>query len=329
MTEINLTLTIETSPEQIDRIMQISNGIKITDAAAIAKLDYKGDLSARKEMDLILQTTDILYGNKKPNNLIARSPELKWIQLPFAGVDRYLDDNLVKSGITVTNARGIHATAITEYILTYMLMFAKQMPLLHDMQRRHEYHRAFGTFLRGKTAGILGLGSIGKETARICKSFGMRVIALRRHTGRSKTRNVDMILPPERLTELLSESDFVVVCLPLTPSTEDMIGKTELSAMKKTACIINIGRGRVVNEDALIQALEDKTIAGAGLDVFATEPLPPDSKFWKLDNVIITPHVSGDYEDYYAVAFEVFIENLKRYVNGKRLRNIVNKKLGY
>ena len=178
--------------------------------------------------------------------------------------------------------------------------------------------------------GVVGLGSIGREVARLTKAFGMRVIATRRSArDTSRARYVDKLFPATQLHGLLVESDYVAVTLPLTSETREIIGEAELNAMKSTGYIINIGRGGLIDEEALIRALKEKRIAGAGLDVTAVEPLPPDSPLWDLDNVIISPHISGGMEDYIARATDVFCKNLDRYLIGKRLINIIDKKKGY
>ena len=184
--------------------------------------------------------------------------------------------------------------------------------------------------LRSKTVGIVGLGSIGREVARLAKAFGMRVIATRRSVKRvTRARNVDMVLPGEELLTLLSESDFVVMALPFTPGTDRLIGERELKAMKPTAYLVNVGRGRTLDESALICALDEGWIAGAGLDAYAIEPLPAESRLWDLPNVILNPHIAGRLANYAKVATDLFCDQLKRYVNGKKLFNIVNKKIGY
>ena len=247
-----------------------------------------------------------------------------------AGVNVVLNREIIESPVTLTNVSGIHATPIGEVVLQYMLMFVKRAPLhfQHKLERR--WNRLTPTVLRSKTVGIVGLGSIGREVARLAKAFGMRVLATRRSAKQAgRTRYVDMLLPPEKLKELLAESDFVVLALPLTPETSQIIGEDELRAMKSTAYLINIARGDVVDEEALTRALEENRIAGAGLDVFATEPLPPDSKLWELPNVILSPHVAGGMEDYVPRATEVFLENLARYTSGRKLLKAVDKNRGY
>jgi phosphoglycerate dehydrogenase-like enzyme len=184
--------------------------------------------------------------------------------------------------------------------------------------------------LRSKTVGIVGLGHIGREVARLAKAFGMRVVATRRSARQSqRARYVDRLFAPDQLLQLLSESDFVVLTLPLTKETHKIIGEAELRSMKPTAYLINVARGQVVDEEALARVLEEHRIAGAGLDVFTREPLPADSRLWKLPNVIISPHIAGYMENYSEQATAVFCENLRRYLGGKRLINVVGKERGY
>jgi phosphoglycerate dehydrogenase-like enzyme len=209
-------------------------------------------------------------------------------------------------------------------------MFAKKAPLCFQMQQKHEWKRFMPSVLRSKTVGIVGLGSIGREVARLSRAFGMRVVATRRSVRKARRAGyADLLLPSGQLKQLLSESDYVVIATPLTPETTGLIGEAELRAMKPTACLINIARGGIVDEEALIRALKEKWIAGAGLDVTAREPLPADSPLWELDNVILSPHIAGGMEDYVMQATELFCDNLRRYLDGRKLRNVINKKKGY
>jgi len=176
----------------------------------------------------------------------------------------------------------------------------------------------------------VGLGHIGREVARLAKAFGMEVMATRRSAKPgARARYVDKLLTPEQLPQLLSNSDFLVLSLPATPGTRKLIGEKELRTMKPTAYLINVARGAVIDEEALIRALKGNWIAGAGLDVFSAEPLPSDSKLWELPNLIFSPHISGNLDNYYKLSTELFCENLRRYVNGKRLFNVVDRKKGY
>jgi len=327
---INLLITTPFSEESLQMISSISPRIKLQDVSGLVRAEYRGDKSAAGKLDILLQEAEVIYSARLPAKVLERAPNLKWIQVTSAGVDRFLTGEMLQSPVILTNASGIHATPIGEFILQFMLMFAKQAPFCFEMKQKKEWQRFSATTLRDKTVGIVGLGSIGKEAARLCKAFGMRVIAVRRSAKQAgRAGNVDRLLPPSGLPELLSESDYVVITLPYTPETSGLIGAEELRLMKSTAYIINIGRGRIIQEEALIEALTEKRIAGAGLDVFATEPLPPDSKLWELPNVIYSPHVSGGMEKYDVEATRLFCDNLTRYLNGKRLRNIINKKRGY
>jgi phosphoglycerate dehydrogenase-like enzyme len=202
--------------------------------------------------------------------------------------------------------------------------------LCFQLKQEKQWKHFTPTGLRSKTLGIVGLGNIGREVARLAKAFGMRVVATRRSAKQvAQARYVDVLLPREQLPQLLSDSDFVVISLPLTPETNEFIGEEELRTMKSTAYLINIARGNIVDEKALIRALDEKWIAGAGLDVFAREPLPTDSKLWGFANVILSPHVAGDMEDYKERATKLFCENLRRYMSGKKLLNVVSKRKGY
>jgi D-2-hydroxyacid dehydrogenase (NADP+) len=247
-----------------------------------------------------------------------------------AGVDRFLDDKFRRSSVTMTNVSGIHAIPIGEFVLGLMLMFAKQAPLAFQLKQQEQWKPFLATVLHSKTVGIVGLGNIGREVARLAKAFGMRVVATRRSARKSRrAKYVDKLFAPDQLLQLLSQSDFVVLTLPLTAESYRIIGEVELRNMKPTAYLINVARGNLVDEEALVHALEEHRIAGAGLDVFATEPLPADSRLWGFSNVIISPHIAGGMEDYVERATAVFCENLRRYLSGRRLLNIVDKKRGY
>ncbi len=316
--------------ECLRQITLAGPGINVKDASVLADAELRGDSTAREKLDALLAEADVIYGLFLPQNLLTRAPKLKWVQMMSAGADRMARSDVWQSPAIITGVSGIHATPIGEFVLQFMLMFAKKAPLCFQMKQRHEWRRFMPAVLRSKTVGIVGLGSIGREVARLSKAFGMRVIATRRSAKKvTRARYVDRLVPPEQLKQLLAESDYVAITLPLTPETRGIIGEEELKAMKSTAYIINIGRGNIIDEKALIRALEENWIAGAGLDVVATEPLPADSRLWELDNVILSPHVSGGMEDYVSRATERFCENLKRYVNGKKLLNVIDRKKGY
>jgi phosphoglycerate dehydrogenase-like enzyme len=288
--------------------------------------EQSGVSVTNEELDSLLADTDVIFGFDVPKNLIRRAPKLKWIQAISAGVDHMLVDDILRSQVIITTIKGLSSTAIAEFIFGIALIMVKQLSLCFQLKQVKSWHKYRTATLFSRTLGIVGYGHIGREVARLAKAFGMKVIAIRRSTNQTiPDGNVDVMLPRERLSQLLGESDFVVVSVPLTPETKGLIGEKELQYMKTTAYLINIARGDVIDELALVRALEEGWIAGAGLDVFAEEPLPTDSRLWELPNVIFSPHVSGDTENEFEVATEFFIENLKNFLNDKELSNMVNK----
>jgi len=330
METVNIMVTTPIETKYLDMISAVSPRVIVHNASDIAKADMEGYDDFSGEFDTLLAKTEVIYGFRLPRNFLDRAPNLKWIQVMSAGVDRFLTSEFLRSPVMLTNVSGIHTTPIGEFVMEQTLMFVKGAARCFEMKQQKQWARYNSGILRGKTVGIVGLGSIGKEVARLSRSFGMRVLAMRRSSLRTKnTRNVDLMLSREELPQLMAESDFVVITLPYTPETDKIIGEKELTMMKSTACIINIGRGRIIDEEALVRALSTNRIAGAGLDVFATEPLPLQSKLWELPNVLFSPHVSGGMEDYNLHATTVFCDNLKRFLEGKRLFNVVGKKRGY
>ncbi len=327
---LNVLVTVPLDEESFHQIDNLSPAIRVTDVSALVQAEYEGDFSSKDKLDASLAKAEIVYGFTFPKNLIARAPKLKWIQSMSAGMEHILDSEIVSSHVVVTNTSGIHAVPIAESVLGLMLMFVKHASSYFELKGKRQWKVIIPSVLRSRTVGIVGLGSIGREVAKLSKAFGMRVVATRRSTKSIvRAKNVDCMLPSNQLHKLLSESDFVVLTLPLTRETNKLIGKEELQTMKSTAYLINVARGNIVHEEVLIHALEEGWIAGAGLDVFATEPLPKESKLWKLPNVILSPHVTGDMSDYDIQATELFCDNLSRYINGGKLLNIVAKRTGY
>lgn len=330
MKSVNVLATTALNEASLKQITNISSRIKLTDVSELAQEEKKGNAAAGKQLDALLAEAEIIYGFRLPENVIARAPKLKWFQTMSAGVDRFLDDKLRRSSVIMTSVSGIHAVPIGEFVLGLMLMFAKQAPLSFQLKQQRQWKPFLATVLHSRTVGIVGLGNIGREVARLAKAFGMRVVAIRRSARRSqRARYVDRLLALDQLSQLLAESDFVVLTLPLTAESYRIIGDVELRGMKPTAYLINVARGNLIDEEALVHALEEHRIAGAGLDVFAMEPLPADSRLWEFSNVIISPHVAGGMEDYIERATAVFCQNLRRYLSGRRLLNIVDKKRGY
>jgi phosphoglycerate dehydrogenase-like enzyme len=331
---INVLVLFPAGEAEMKSIREVSPRLNVINAAHLMPVFFPKpeppDPAKEKELDVLLADTEVIYGFAPPRNVIARAPKLKWIQTLSAGVDRTLTPDITASRVTMTNVSGMHAVPISEYVFTVILAFAKNFPQYVANQKEIKWERYPSSILDGKTLGILGLGHIGRQVAHVGKAFGMRVAATRRHCKQAgKARDCDAVYPHEQLDRLLAESDFIVNCLPYTRDTDKFIGEKELRQMKSNAFIVNIGRGKTIDEAALFRALQEKRIAGAGLDTFEQEPLPPDSPLWKMPNVIITPHMSGWTDDYGVKALTIFIENLKRYVSGRRLFNVVDKKAGY
>jgi phosphoglycerate dehydrogenase-like enzyme len=287
----------------------------------------------------VLYTTNLLPAPEQ-------APRLKWVQGHWAGVDSVIAHPLVQR-VTLTTASGVHASNLAEYVLMMMLAWGHHLPRMLEHQRRAEWpEQRWQAFvpreLRGATVGIVGYGSIGREVARLARAFGMRVLAVKREAGQRADEGwqlsnagdasgalADRVYASAELRAMLPECDYVALILPLTPETHHLIGAEALRAMKREAVLINIGRGAVVDEAALIAALQNGVIGGAALDVFEREPLPADSPLWKLPNVILSPHVGGFTPEYDARAMQLFAENLRRYAQGERLMNVVEVKRGY
>ena len=290
----------------------------------------------REEIAAALADAEVLFGYwggaiRHLVSAAAPPPALRWVQLSSAGADRVDTALISEAGLTFTTARGLHAVPIAEFVLTYMLMFVKGWPRLWRSQMAGEYDRAVvpGN-LEGKTVGIVGMGAIGAELARRAKALGCRVLGVRRSfTERGPDAVADEAVPPADLDYLLAESDFVVIAAPLTEETRGLIGAAQLRTMGPRSYLLNIARGELVEEVALIEALRTGTIAGAALDVFEREPLARSSPLWELDNVILTPHVTGGVEDYHARATAIFCANLARYLAGEPLHNVVDPARGY
>ncbi|MFP5107440.1 D-2-hydroxyacid dehydrogenase [Neobacillus sp. C211] len=256
--------------------------------------------------------------------------KLKWFQSWSAGVDYLPLEEMDSRNIYLTSANGVHAYPISETIFALMLGLTRKIHTYVKNQQKKTWHHAhMGQEIHEKTIGIIGVGTIGKETAKIAKAFGMHVLGVR-HSGKPEDY-VDEMYSPDQLDQLLPKCDYVVVTLPHTKETNQMFGAEQFKQMKTSAFFMNIGRGEIVVEADLIQALREGTIAGAGLDVFETEPLSPESPLWEMENVIITPHTSGSTDHYNQRVIEnILIPNLKEYLSGDIPSiNLVNFSKGY
>ncbi len=295
-------------------------------------------LADQEEFLNALHDVEILCSHNLPDDLLERAPKLRWLQNPGAGLERLRPLKVLEPGsrVIVTSASGIHETQISEYVIGSMLVFNRSWPEMVRLQDQHSWPRQSDTThlrqreLANATLGIVGLGHIGRSVAKLARAFGMKVLGTRfsAHAG-EQDPTVDRLYPFDYLHQLLSESDYVVLSVPLTDRTEKMIGEAELHAMRKNAYLVNIARGRVIDEDALIRALKEGWIAGAGLDVAVKEPLPADSPLFTTPNLILTPHISGASEHYNERLANLFTENLRRYRVGEPLLNRYDPEKGY
>jgi phosphoglycerate dehydrogenase-like enzyme len=282
-----------------------------------------------------LPEADAAFSAAINRTAFASLPRLRWVQSPAVGVGGMLGPELAASPVILTSARGVRARAMAEHVIGVILALARRLPLVIRRQLAHDWalneietSGAIRT-LHGRRLAIVGLGAIGLAVAPIASALGVRVSAVRKRTDQPRPDSVEEVLPPERLFDLLARSDIVVLAAPLTPETHRVIGAEALKHIKPGALLVNVGRGKLIDDDAVIAALGDGRLGGAALDVFTKEPLDPASPYWDLPNVIITPHISGAMEDYWTPLVALFAENLRRFESGRPLLNVVDKEAGY
>lgn len=289
----------------------------------------------RAAADRLLPDADVVFGWAPPPRSFEAAARLRWIQLTAAGVSTMLHPALIESPVVVTNGRGLHAVAMAEHTLGVMLAFARKLHLARDAQRERRWAQdaleggdpPFG-WVEGGTLGLVGLGAVGAAIATRARALGVRVIAVRRHPA-DDPAPADAQWGTDKLPELLAAADWLVLAAPATAETRHLIDRAALARMKPGAILVNLGRGALVDEPALIEALQSGRIAGAALDVFAEEPLPEASPLWEMPNVILTPHVSGFGPRYWERAVELFTRNLDAWLAGRPLENVVDKRAGY
>ncbi len=337
MSPVHVLSTMAFPEEWLDQLRAISPRLAITQCTA----SHPDEVPAA-----LWERTEVLYsGAVFPDP--ARAPRLRWLQLDTSGVDHVLHTPLWRSDVVVTTLNGVAPPTMSEYALMMMLAFAHHLPLMLEHQARAEWpslaqrwERFMPRELHGATLGIVGYGSIGRELGRVARALGMRVLGLRRGepSPRATYRIADMaaqddapdrLYGPAGLLEMLPQCDYVVLIVPYTAATHHLIGRAALRAMKPSAVLVNMARGGVVEEEALVEALRDGWIAGAALDVFEDEPLPPASPFWSMKNVVISPHVAGFTPYYYERVRELFGANLRRYLAGEPLLNQARRDRGY
>jgi D-2-hydroxyacid dehydrogenase (NADP+) len=333
---VNVLVTVGLEPKLLDDIRNVDPRLEVSvlDRDSIPLFmgrPAEEGSPAQERFTALMAGAEVLYGlilsTQQAQNVLRAAPRLRWFQSTSAGVDELIGAGFGERGVTVTTSSGVHATPISEFVLHLILMFAKQARRSLEAQRERRWERFTPTELRDATVGIVGLGHIGSEVARLAKGFGCRVLAMDR--ARADAGPADELLPPVDLPRLLAESDYVVLSLPLSNETRHLIGEPQLRAMKPTGVLINICRGAVVDEAALTRALREGWIAGAGLDVFEREPLPPESELWGMDNVYISAHITGGTARYFERAVPIFCDNLRRYLEGCPLVNAIDPERGY
>jgi D-2-hydroxyacid dehydrogenase (NADP+) len=282
-----------------------------------------------------LASCDVAYTWILSRDELARAGALRWVHSSAVAVETLCLPELFARGVLVSNTRGVQATPIAEHVFACVLALAKQLPFALENQRARRWAQNDFTddrlpwLLKGRTLGLVGVGTIGREIARIATAFGMHVIALRRRPGQGAVTEVHEVWPPSGLSDLLERVDVLVIAAPLTPETDRLIGAPELARMQSTAILVNVGRARIVDTDALVKALETRRLGGAAIDVFPQEPLPPEHPLWRCPNAVLTPHTSGFRQGHWDEVIDLFSENLRRFERGEELLFRVLPELGY
>lgn len=268
-----------------------------------------------------------LWGFQDVEPLLQAGPHIRWVHSLSDGVEKLLTPSMMSRPITLTNSHGVHDRAVSEHTLAMLLSWYRRIPDAVRHQQNHEWIRPHGQSLFGKTILIVGFGSIGRAIAQRAKVFETHILAVKKHL--STEMFADHVYTEEQLMDVLPKADIIIAALPSTPDTENFFGKEQFAAMKPSALFINIARASVVDETALIEALENKTIAGACMDVFSKEPLPPDHPFWSMDNVIMTPHIASMVPDFWNKLTSLLETNFINFSRGEKLMNEVDKEKGY
>ena len=329
-------LSARVRPRDLERIQAAAPGSRIVNLSVEGLADGPVD-----DVEVLLRGWLVAEAFDR---LLSRAPHLTWVHSATSGVERALTPAALARDVLVTNARGVFSRPIAEHVLLMILAISRHLPELLELQRERTWQPLEGRELRELTIGIVGYGSLGRSVASLASAFGARVIALRRRATSAEAARagapddgdefpyeatVDRVLGPDGLHELLSESDIVVLAAPLTAETEGMIDEAAVAAMKKESWLINVARGRLVDDTALLRALRDHRIGGAALDTFRDEPLPPSSPYWDLPNVILTPHTAWSSARVLDRSVELFCDNLIRFSRGEPLRNVVDPSAGY
>ena len=286
------------------------------------------------ENDLV--GAEILFSQSLTPEQFVAARKLRWIHSSAAAVHQFMFPELVKSNVVLSNAREVHGPGVAEHVMALILGMAKRIPESVRFQQKRVWGQdilwsggATPLDIGRATLGLVGFGSIGRNVAKYAHAMGMRIIVVREHPRQNPAEFVEQELPSSRLADMLAQSDYVVLSPPLTASTKGMIGREQLGKMKSSAFLVNVGRGPLVDEPALIEALREHKIAGAALDVFDKEPLPADSPLWEIENLLITPHTAGMDQTLWERHYALFSENLRRYFKDEPLLGLVDKQQGY
>ena len=284
-------------------------------------------VSSKEQLAAELEQAEIFFGFHSPD-VFQQAPHLRWIQTTSAGLDQILVPELVQRDLLITNASGVYAPQVAEQAWCLTLAIAGRVPHYWEQQKAHNWQAVDRIDLDGSTAGVIGLGGIGRRYSGVAAAFGMRVLAVDLHQP-PKPESVEALWSIDEIDRLLEQSDFVLVSCPYTKETHHLLDESRLSHMKSSAVLVNIARGSIVDERALVSALQNGRIAAAGIDVCEQEPLPPESSLWDVPNLVISPHCAGLSPQRMQQMANFFIENLGRYVAGQALVNLVDQKLGY
>ena len=293
-------------------------------------------LTTYDRLDEELRDAEIVIAWSLRPEQLQSAKQLRWIHSPAAAVHQLMFPELVNSDIILTNARDVHGPVVAEHVIALLFALAKKIPDAVRLQQKHIWGQDTlwnsnprPRELAGATLGLIGLGSIGREVSSRASALGMKVIAVRDNPGKGSPPGVEQVFPISQLDTLLQQSNYVVVAVPIIPSTVGLMNAQRLKQMKPDACLINVGRGPLIDESALAHALRNHQIGGAALDVFEEEPLPPGSPLWDLENLLITPHTAGLTDKLWDRHYELFSENLRRYLAHQPLLGLVDKTRGY
>ncbi|MGC2619276.1 MAG: D-2-hydroxyacid dehydrogenase [Acidobacteriaceae bacterium] len=322
-TEPRVLVVTEKDDPQLNMLSGVPHAIA-TDAGAVA--------AAAKDAAVILHWSG---QRDRLRTAFLVCPNVRWVHSRWAGVDSLLFPELVASAVPLTNGSGVFSQSLGEFALAAILYFAKDIPRMLRNQRAERWEPFDVDEIAGQTVGIIGYGDIGRAVARRVHAMGMHVLAVKRHFPEQPVFPeqaaplIDQFYKPDAMPEMLGRCDYVVVTAPLTEETRHMVGAAQFAAMKPTAVVINVGRGPVIDQAALVYALQEGQIRGAGLDVFEHEPLPADNPLWQMENVLVSPHTADHTRDWIDAAMRFFLRQYEHFAKGEPLENVVNKQLGY